>query len=85
MFNFTRFLCVIFKLKLKKNLNLKMDEKKTEEIPTTNDEQQKTKNKVRFSEVAQKVLESNKEKKKYDLEKLNTIDILPASVSRLST
>ena len=37
-----------------------MDEIKTEEIPT--------KNKVRFSEVAQKVLESNKEKKKYDLE-----------------
>jgi len=45
-----------------------MDEIKTEEIPT--------KKKVRISEVAQKVLESNKEKKKYDLE--NDVKVIEA-------
>ena len=45
-----------------------MDEVKTEEIPT--------KNKVRFSEVAKRVLESNKEEKKFDLE--NDIKVIEA-------
>ena len=44
-----------------------MDEIKTEETPTTLIEEP-TKNRVKFSDVAKKVLESNKEEEKYDFE-----------------